>query len=249
MRAKLYSLSLSHPSHAVRLMLERKGIDHEVANLLPGFHPLLLRAAGFRGGTAPAMRIDGRKVQGSLAIARALEELVPEPPLFPPDPEARSAVEDAERWAEGEFQPVPRRVFRWLVARNGEMRRWMAVEVGMPLPRLMGAANKPLAAYFAHRSGASDDAVRRDLERLPGLLGRVDGLIAAGTIGGEPNAADFQIAATVRVLLAFDDLRPSIENRPAAALAMRLQPDYPGTVPPALPPEWLAPLRRPSQRR
>ena len=33
MRATLYSLELSHPSQAARLMLERKGIDHEVKDL------------------------------------------------------------------------------------------------------------------------------------------------------------------------------------------------------------------------
>ncbi len=36
--AKLYSLSLSHPTQAARLMLERKGIEHEV-DLFPGLHP------------------------------------------------------------------------------------------------------------------------------------------------------------------------------------------------------------------
>ena len=89
MRTKLYAVSLSHPCHAVRLMLERKGIDHEVADLLPGFHPLLVRAAGFRGGTVPALRIDGRRIQGSLRISRVLDELCPEPPLFPAEPGPR----------------------------------------------------------------------------------------------------------------------------------------------------------------
>ena len=60
MTVKLYSLALSHPGHAARLMLERKGIAHRVVDLLPGFHPVLLRVLGFRGGTVPAMRIDGR---------------------------------------------------------------------------------------------------------------------------------------------------------------------------------------------
>ena len=56
-------------------MLERKGIEHEVVDLLPGFHPLQLRAAGFRGGTVPALWIQGRRVQGSRRISRTLEEL------------------------------------------------------------------------------------------------------------------------------------------------------------------------------
>ena len=46
-------MTLSHPSQAARLMLERKGIDHEVKELFPGGHPAQLRLAGFRRGTVP----------------------------------------------------------------------------------------------------------------------------------------------------------------------------------------------------
>ena len=53
MPAKLYSLDLSHPSQAARLMLERKGIEHEIKELFPGGHPAQLRLAGFRRGTVP----------------------------------------------------------------------------------------------------------------------------------------------------------------------------------------------------
>jgi glutathione S-transferase len=243
MGAKLYSLSLSHPSHAARLMLERKGIKHEVADLLPGFHPPLLRLAGFRGGTVPALRIDGRRIQGSRAISKALDELRPEPALFPGEPERRGAVEEAEAWGEQELQPVPRRIFRWAVARENWLRRWLASEVGMPAPALMARLNAPLAGYFARKVSADDDGVRADLDALPGQLDQVDRLIGEGTIGGdEPNAADFQIGTTVRVLLAFEDLRPAIEGRAASELALRLLPRYPGPIPPVLPREWLAAL-------
>jgi glutathione S-transferase len=90
----------------------------------------------------------------------------------------------------------------------------------------------------------SDERVQADIAALPAQLDHVDGLIAAEVIGGaEPNAADFQIGTTVRVLLAFDDIRPLVEGRPAAELAMRLLPRYPGPIPPFLPPEWLAATR------
>jgi glutathione S-transferase len=124
LRAKLYSLSLSHPSQAARLMLERKGIQHEVDDLLPGFHPVLLRLAGFRGGTVPALRIAGRRVQGSLSISRALEAIQPEPALFPAEPERRLAVEQAEAWGERELQPRPPRIFRWAAVHRMELRCW-----------------------------------------------------------------------------------------------------------------------------
>jgi glutathione S-transferase len=248
--AKLYGVSLSHPSHAVRLMLERKGIDHEIAELLPGFHPLLVRAAGFRGGTVPALRIDGRRLQGSLRISRALDELRPDPPLFPSEPGLRGAVEEAEVWGEREFQPVPRRIFRWAVSRDPDLRLMLARDVArMPAPRLMAKLNTPVARYFARKSQADDSQVRADLANLPAMLDHVDALIAEGVIGGEqPNAADFQIGTTARVLLAFADLRPSLEGRPVGWLARATMPDYVAELPPLFPPAWLpanAPVSHP----
>jgi glutathione S-transferase len=245
MATKLYSLSLSHPSHAARLMLERKGIDHEVVDLLPGFHPVQLRAAGFRGGTVPGLKIVGATVQGSRRISRALDELRPEPPLFPSEPGAREEVVEAERWGEEVLQSVPRRMFRWGMAGSNSMRRWMAADViGSPLPGVVAVAGKPGAVYFARKSEADDAGVREVAASLPAVLDHVDDLIAAGTIGGEPNAADYQIATAVRVLLAYEDLRESIDGRPCAELALRVLPDYPGPIPRFLPREWLEPIAR-----
>lgn len=59
-------------------------------------------------------------------------------------------------------------------------------------------------------------------------------------LGGDAiNAADLQIATSLRLLMSFDDLRPHIEPRPAGKLALRAVPDFPGKSPPVLPPEWL----------
>ena len=58
--------------------------------------------------------------------------------------------------------------------------------------------------------------------------------------------ADFQIATTLRLLMAMADLEPAIEGRPAAELARRIVPEPPGLVDPSFPEEWLAPLRTPA---
>lgn len=241
---KLFVLSFSHPSLAARLMLEHAGVEHGVVALPPGLHPVLLRARGFRGGTVPAMRIDGRRVQGSLEISRELDRLGPARPLFPSDPAARRRVEEAERWGEAELQPVPRRAFRWALARDPDLRRRLAAWSRLPAPAVAGRLMRPIARLFAAKSRADDATVRADLAWLPEALARVEGWIADGTLGGaEPNAADFQIGTTVGALLAFDDLRDRIGHRPAAEHARRLVPDYPGRLPAGLlPPEWLRPL-------
>ncbi len=236
MKPRLYSLETSHPAHAARLMLELKGIDHEVVSLLPGLHPIFLRAAGFRGATVPALRIDGRRVQTSLRISRFLDRYRPEPRLFPADPAAKRAVEDAEAWGEAILQPVPRRLFRWATVRQPELRRWLAERSGMPLPGLAAFVNAPVARRFARAVGATDERIHADLADLPSTLDRVDALIAEGTIGGpEPNAADCQIASSVRTLLAFGDLETAVASRPCAELAMRLFADYPSPIPLRLP--------------
>ena len=237
---RLYALNVSHPSVAAHLMLARKRIDHRVLNIQPGLHPLVVRMAGFRGNTVPALLIDGRRVQGSLAISRALEELEPLPPLFPADADARRAVEEAEAWGERELQPMPRRMYRWGLSRNRDLRRRLLEVSGMPAPGITAALNGPLARAFASAIDADDNAVRRDLRELPAMLDHVDGLIAEGVIGNaDPNAADFQIATTLRVMLSFDDLAPMVDWRPAGALARRLVPEWPDEVPRFLPDEWL----------
>jgi glutathione S-transferase len=240
MTAKLYSLLLSHPARASRLMLELKGIEVDVVDLIPGMHPVQLRAARFRGGTVPALKVDGTRVQGSVPISRFLEDLEPQPPLFPAGPKPRQAVEEAEAWGERELQPVPRRIFRWGTVRDRGLRRWVAELSGIPAPDAAATLNAPVARRFARLSEASDERVRADLEALPAMLDRVDGWIAEGTLGGaQVNAADCQIASTVRVLLAYEDLQLMLRDRPSAELATRLFPDYPEPIPLRLPAGWI----------
>ncbi len=71
------------------------------------------------------------------------------------------------------------------------------------------------------------------------MLGRAEEWIAAGVLDGEElGAADFQIGASVRLLLTVQDLRPLIEDRPACRLARRAVPVYRGDAPPVFPPAW-----------
>jgi glutathione S-transferase len=186
------------------------------------------------------MKIDGRRLQSSLAISRALEEARPEPPLFPADPKRRLEVEDAERWGDEALQNVPRRIIRWISVHRPEARAMIAREVGMPLPRFAAWVNAPAARHLANKVNA-DDTIEDAIAEVPVALDHVDELIAKGVIGGsEPNAADFQIATSVRAILTVQDLKPVFEERPAAELAMRLLPELGNDFPAGmLPPELL----------
>jgi glutathione S-transferase len=230
--ARLYVTSLSNPSKAAAAMASYKRLPHRRIELLSGLHPMLVRAAGFQGRTVPALELDGRHVQGSLEISRALDEAIPGRPLFPPEPFARRSVEDAERWGHDELQPLPRRIFRRAAVRDPALRRWIAADVaGVPAPAVMAALTKPIAARRSAEVGGDEATIREDVARLPGLLDHVDALVGAGVIGtDQPNAADFQILSTVRVLLDFKAL-PAAEDRPSAERARRLFPHWEGEMP------------------
>jgi len=244
MDARLFVIPASHPSITTELMLERKGIAYKRTDLLPVISKVALRAVGFPGVTVPALKIDGEKVQGSRPIARTLERLVPEPPLFPADPTARAAVEEAERFGDEELQHPVRQILWWGFKHDKAPLRSYSegAKIGLPIGLAM-KTSAPIVALSARFNEASDAHAIAALKALPALLDRVDALIAAGTIGGaEPNAADFQIATSLGLAMTMADIRPAIENRPAGQLAQRIVPDYPGHMPPVLPAAWLDPL-------
>jgi glutathione S-transferase len=234
---RIYVMPISNPAAAGAAMVAHKRIPYRVVRLMPGIHALLVRFAGFDRHTVPALDHDGRKVQGSREITRYLDRVWPDPPLFPAEPELRRRVEEAELWGERVLQPVPRRLFRHLVLRHEHVRLWLGSEVlRVPAPRVLAPLFMPAIRKLAQISHAEDATVRADLERLPELVDAVDGLIGAGTIGGaEPNAADFQVLASVRVMLEFEDLASLLEGRACVPAARRLYPDWAGPIPPGLP--------------
>lgn len=216
-------------------MLELKGIDYQLVHVLPGNQRVHMRLAGFRGGTVPAIKLDGRKIQGSTHIARELDAVKPDPALYPADPDERAAVEQAERWGNEEFQDVPRRIFRWGVMKDVTLRKWLAENDGsMPLPGLASRVTGPVALYYARAVRADKDRVREHVAELPSLLDHVEELFEQRVLTRDrPNAATLQVLCTVRSLLGFSDFAPEIERRSYAPLAYELFPHYPAEqIPP-----------------
>ncbi len=243
-QAKLYVIPASHPSRTAAMMLDLKGIAFKRVDLMPVVSKGRLRLAGFARVTVPALKIEGRKVQGSREIARELDQVRPEPPLFPSDPDQRAAVETAEAWGDETLQAVARRILWNALKRDRQpLASYSAgARLGVPIG-LAVKTGQPLVALSARLNESTDENVRADLAALPGMLQRVDDWIAAGVLGGEQlNAGDYQVATSVRLLMTLEDLRPFIADRPAGRLAMRVDPSYPGSAPPILPPAWLEPL-------
>jgi glutathione S-transferase len=249
MTVVLYWMSISHPSQVARKMLDLKGVEYEVVDVVPLNQRIHLRIAGFRGGTVPALKVDGRRVQGSRQIAGLLDERWPEPPLFPSDPAMRARVEEAERWGDEQLQPIPRRLFRYGVATNSDLRGRVARAQRLPAPGLAAQAIRPAAAWYARTieadgRRATDAGVRADLAALPALLDHVDDLLEDGTLTLDPpNAATLQIMATVNLLGRFADLSDLVAAHACAEPARELFPHYRAALPPFLDPAWLPPGR------
>jgi glutathione S-transferase len=173
---------------------------------------------------------------------------VPEPALYPAESDRRAAVEQAERWGDDDLQaPVRRILWNTLKRDRSPLRSYSeGARLGIPIGLAVKTA-APIVALSARFNNASDENVRADLAALPGMLNRIDDWIAEGVLGADPpNAADLQIAASIRLAMTLDDLRPAIESRPAGELALRVMPDYPGRAAPVLPAAWLEPLRAPA---
>jgi glutathione S-transferase len=244
-KVKLYMFPGSNAVLTGRLMLEHKGLDYKTFTVVPAAHAFQMLALGFPTMGVPALKVDGRRVQGTRQISRVLDELVPERPLFPSDLVRRKAVERAERWGE-EFQNATRRIF-YSGARRDPQAFPSVMTPGRPLPtRAALRMISPLIvrlATGAHR--ASDEVAREDLMLLPEHFDQIEAWIAAGVLdGAELNAADFQIAVNLRALLFCEDLAPFVQARPALErFARRVAPDYPGHLRAVLPEEWLTELR------
>jgi glutathione S-transferase len=228
MPARLFVVHGSHPCATVERALELKDVPFRRVEIPAAMQPLVMKPL-FGGRTVPGIRFeDGEKVQGSRAILRALERRVPAPPLYDGAAGA-AAIEEAERWGDEIFQPVPRSLL-WTAfgAHPRAMHGFQDGQRGpkLPMPVVL-AASRVILPVERRLNDVSDAGVRTALAELPGMLDRVDAWIAAGVLDGEePNAADLQIAPTLRLLWAMRDLRPLIAGRPAEGLMHR----------------WLAPM-------
>jgi glutathione S-transferase len=200
----LWHLGISHYSEKVRWALAYKGIEHERRPPpAPGVH--MLQALWLTRGaqaTFPVFRIDDRTIGDSTAIIAALDELHPDPPLYPADPADRGRALALEEWFDEELGPQIRR-FAWHEAIKDQ--RMMAE---------LTAANMPAAlrGFGLARSGArrfastfvgvrfrarSDEGAEAARSRVLAALDRLEDELAEGEylVGDRFTVADLTAAA------------------------------------------------------
>ena len=226
-QAKLYVILGSHACRTGMLMLEHKGIPYRSVTIPTGTQRLM-PLFRFPHGTVPALVVDGRRVQKNRAIARSLDELQPEPPLFPHDEPLRAKVEEAEHWGDEVFQMAARRI-TLAAALHGPETLIDRGDRGRLGPLLWHHARTRLIGARAVGRMVFNVNPRTEnelLATLPALLDRIDACIEDGVLNGERlYAADYMIAPSVALLMYRRDLRQEIERRPAAALADRILPE------------------------
>jgi glutathione S-transferase len=234
----LHVLPPSHPCMTAEAALRLKQLEYEKVKLGVPHNEEMERLYGPGNTTVPGLTIDGERVHGSVPILERLEELAPDPPLYPDA--IADAVHDAERWGDRELQDLGRRLpwgalhFRpealGTFARGGQTLDPAGTDYAIRVARAM---------WKYHRISA--ERLAEDLAGLPAKLDHVDELARDGVIGGDsPTAADLQIGATIRVLLTVADLQPLMSGRPGEEIAKRWFPEYEGDVPAgAYPAGWI----------
>jgi len=245
---KLYVIPGSHACRSAMLMLEHKALAYQRVDIVPLLHPIAVRLHGFdaggqtraaggkrtfgirlgdRLGTVPALAANGSRISTNHGIARFLDEQHPDRPLFPADPERRAAVEEAERWANGQLQMAARRIPGAAVVRDPAIAR-QAGNGRMGYLLYKSERVRRLAIPWIMGRVFRSNPVRDDelLAELSEMLDRIDALIRDGVLNGpELNAADFMVAPSLALILYRPDVKPMFEGRPALELVDRLLPE------------------------
>jgi glutathione S-transferase len=232
--SKLYVILGSHACRAGMLMLDHKGVEYRLIEIPTGLQAPVLRAKRFPGRTVPALSLEGRRIQTNRHIARFLEELKPEPRLFPDDPELRSEVEEAERFADANLQTAARRLV--LAAGKRDLATLAdhadSGRLGPILARSRRRRARIMRIAATYLFKITDETEALDLAAVPGMLDRIDAWIEAGVLNGaELNGADFQTAPSLCLLAYRRELRPAVERRRAWELVDRVLPTRPVTPP------------------
>ena len=234
----LHALAPSHPCMAADAALRLKGLEYERVDFTPGPHiEQMAEIYGEGNTTVPGMTVDDERVHTSRAILARLEELAPEPSLYPGD--RADAVREAERWGDEELQHLGRSLTWGALHFRPEALGTFGGGGPLDGPGTDFAMKLIRGTWKYH--GITAQRLADDLAGLPAKLDHVDELAAQGVIGGDQaTAADLQIGATIRVLMVVGDLLPLIEGRAGEQIARRWFPDYTGSVPAgAFPANWM----------
>jgi glutathione S-transferase len=217
----LYQFTLSPYCIKVRRILEYKRLDYRTVEINPFNRRSVVRVSGQK--RVPVLvesdASRGRKVvSDSTAIARYLDEVCPDPPVYPRDPAESARVAILEDWADEVFSR-DLVAFKFLTPGNPAK----AVEQSKAFypPKLIYRMLFPLGPFYLRREGRSRAGGRApavvkadyesDLDRLEALASRTKFLA-----GETPTVFDFAVWGFLRTLEGLDG-EELLKLRPALA--------------------------------
>lgn len=232
----LHSVPFSHPVLAVSTALDRLGLEYETVELVTGRQAEEVeRVYGEGRRTVPGLLVDDEPVHGTASIFARLDELDPDAGLYPAS--NGDAIREVEAGLAENLQMSARvLVFGAMHFRPESMGTFAGV-VQLD-PGGVDFAIKSMRGAWRYLD-ITAERVHAALQELPVQLDAVDALLEAGAIGGEqPTAIDFQLGSSLHLLVQIGDVRPLVEERPAAQLLSLFDPGKGDVSAGAFPPGW-----------
>jgi glutathione S-transferase len=206
----LWHIDVSHFSEKSRWALDLKGVEHRRHAPPPGSHiPIAFVLTRGRHSTFPILRIDGRTICDSTAIIAALEQLHPDPPLYPADPALRRRALELEEFFDEEVGPHARLLAFHEIAKDQDaFEALLRGTTPPPLNRVPAATTAYAKAYTAMRFGVRDeDAARTARLKLAEGFDRIEAELGDGEylVGDSFTVADLTAASLFNPIVLPDE--------------------------------------------
>lgn len=168
----LWQYNFSIYAEKARWALDYKGVPHKRRSLMPG-EP---RALAFsRRGTLPVLDIEGERFGDSSDIVAALERRVPEPALYPSDPElCRRALELEELLDDRTGHDLRRVAFTSLIEHPDFVLEFLTFEQSAARSAFVRLTFPIGWKYASRRYAFNPDAVERSWDSLREMLDRLE---------------------------------------------------------------------------
>ena len=184
----------------MRWALAYKGVEHTRKAPPPGPH-MLVALALTRGEhkTFPVLQIDGETIGDSTAIIAALEERIPEPPLYPADAGERRRALELEDYFDEELAPHIR-LLAWHVLTQDRERfgEFAAQTLPGPFRHAQGLAGRVASTFVGLRFDVhDDDRAALAEEKLAGAMARLEAELDGNEylVGNSFSVADLTAAS------------------------------------------------------
>lgn len=197
----LLQFRASHYNERARWALDHKGVQHRRRSVLPGLHILpVLFASGQR--QTPVLFLDKEKVIGSSAILERLEQVRPDPSLYPGSPQTVAEIREVSRWFDEEVGAHARRAFFHTFLRDGDYAGRFFSQGASPLVGALYRAMFPGTRAIMRLDMRIDaEGAKRGLDRVWEALDRLAKAGDGYLVGDRFSAADLTAAAMLHLVV------------------------------------------------